>query len=138
MASYISLLDLTYPVGAYYLSNSSTSPASFFGGAWSALTNRFLYCNSGTYTGGSNTHTLTSNEIPSHSHAEWIWTSGSEASGYGLLPSEGFGNRVMVKAPSSSGIYTSSTGGGVLTTTCQHIRRAIVGEEPLNLCGGEA
>ena len=113
MASYISLLDLTYPVGAYYLSSVSTSPASFFGGAWSVLTGKFLYCNSGTGTGGSNTHTLTSSQMPSHSHTEGVWQSSSEASGYGLLPAEGFGNRVMVKTPSSqAGISTPWVGGG--------------------------
>ena len=66
--SWTSLLDMIYPVGAYYISNSSTNPASLFGGAWSAVTGRFLYMNAGNYTGGENTHTLTVNEMPSHRH----------------------------------------------------------------------
>ena len=138
MASYISLTNLIYPVGSYYMSSSSTSPASLFGGAWSALTGRFLYCDNGTGTGGSNTHTLTTSQMPGHSHTTGMWQSGSEAQGYGLLPAEGFGNRVIVKTPSSTGLSTSWEGGGLLTTICQRIRRAIVGEEPLNLCEGEA
>lgn len=47
---------LAYPVGAVYISYVSTSPASLFGGTWTAITGRFPYFNAGTATGGSNTH----------------------------------------------------------------------------------
>lgn len=46
-----------YPVGAVYISYVSTSPASLFGGSWTAITGRFPYFNAGVGTGGSNTHT---------------------------------------------------------------------------------
>lgn len=140
MASFINLTDLIYPIGAYYLSGASTSPASLFGGSWYTVTGRFLYCNSGTVTGGANTHTLTTAQMPSHSHKMEISGCSSEAQGFGLSPSASFRDRIIVKAQSGmqSGWDSSSTGGGHLTTICQHIRRAIVGEEPLNLCRGEA
>lgn len=68
-SSWTTLSSLTYPVGAYYLSNSSTSPASLFGGTWTQVTgNRFLCGASSVTTGGENTHTLTENEMPSHKH----------------------------------------------------------------------
>lgn len=57
MASWISLLDVIYPVGSVYMSFNSTSPASFIGGTWEQLTNTFLYCsNNSGKTGGSSTH----------------------------------------------------------------------------------
>ena len=60
---------LTYmPVGYVYISWSSTSPASMFGGSWTAITGRFPYFNAGTGTGGSNSHTLSINELPNHTH----------------------------------------------------------------------
>lgn len=62
-----------YPVGAVYISYDSTSPASLFGGTWTPITGRFPYFNAGTSTGGSNTHTLTEAEMPSHSHAAKSW-----------------------------------------------------------------
>ncbi len=69
MASFISLTDLIYPVGSTYISASSTtSPASRFGGTWTAVTGRFLYANASTATGGANTHTLTVAQMPSHNH----------------------------------------------------------------------
>lgn len=47
---------VVYPVGALYISYSSTSPASLFGGTWAPITGRFPYFNAGTGTGGSNSH----------------------------------------------------------------------------------
>lgn len=46
-----------FPVGYIYQSYNSTSSANIYGGSWTPITGRFLYCNSGTGTGGSNTHT---------------------------------------------------------------------------------
>lgn len=51
------MTDLIYPVGSYYMSNSSTSPASLFGGSWTKVTSRFLYGSTSITTGGSSTHT---------------------------------------------------------------------------------
>jgi hypothetical protein len=56
-----SLLDLIYPVGSIYMSVSDVSPASFFGGTWSRIQDRFLLAAGSTYsaggTGGSATNT---------------------------------------------------------------------------------
>ena len=61
-----------YPVGSIYMSVAETSPASLFGGTWEILNDVFLlaagsYANAGTF-GGEAPHTLTINEIPSHTH----------------------------------------------------------------------
>lgn len=60
-----------YPVGAVYVSNNSTSPASLFGGSWTPVDGvfpRFSAFSEGIKNGGSNTHTLTTKEMPSHAH----------------------------------------------------------------------
>lgn len=66
------LLNLIYPIGSIYMSVQDVSPATFLGGTWVALEDRFLIGASATYsagsTGGSTTHTLTEQEMPSHSH----------------------------------------------------------------------
>ena len=63
-SSWVDYNLVVYPVGAIYLGFSSTSPASLFGGTWTPITGRFLYCNAGTGTGGNNsvnhTHGLSS------------------------------------------------------------------------------
>lgn len=67
------LLNLIYPVGSIYMSTNNTSPASFLGGTWTRIKDRFLLSFGDTYntagaTGGEATHTLTTDEMPSHSH----------------------------------------------------------------------
>lgn len=70
-----------YPVGSIFLSVNSTSPATLFGGTWTQISNRFLYCTTSgaTNTGGASSvtytpagtvggHTLTLSEIPAHNH----------------------------------------------------------------------
>lgn len=62
-----------YPVGSIYLSVSSTSPSTLFGGTWQRIQDRFLLCAGSTYSAGSEggeaEHTLTVAEMPSHTHA---------------------------------------------------------------------
>ena len=62
-----------YPLGAIYMSVSSTSPATLFGGSWTQLKDRFLLAVGDTYKsagliGGEADHTLTVAEMPSHRH----------------------------------------------------------------------
>lgn len=61
-----------YPVGSIYMSVNSTSPSTLFGGTWQRIQDRFLIAAGSTYkaggTGGEATHTLTVNEMPSHTH----------------------------------------------------------------------
>ena len=74
------LLDNVFKVGYVWVSYTSTSPASIIGGTWTAITGRFPYFNAGTSVGGSNTHTLTVDQIPSHHHEirlDWFNSSGN-------------------------------------------------------------
>ena len=96
-----SLLNLIYPVGSIYMSVSSTSPQTLFGGTWTRLVDRMLI-GAGSYykvgdTGGETTHRLTANETPTHTHGMGIKTCGEEASGFGLRnDANGFTGRVYV------------------------------------------
>lgn len=60
------LLTLVYPVGSIYMSVNNTSPASFLGGTWVQLKDRFLLGAGDTYNNGeqsgsaSHNHTLNS------------------------------------------------------------------------------
>lgn len=71
ISSYI--LDKLRPVGSIYISYTSTNPSSLFGGTWTAYApaRTLLTTTSASEvgsTGGSFTHTLTTNEMPSHRH----------------------------------------------------------------------
>ena len=66
------MFDLIYPVGAIYMSASSTNPANLFGGTWEEIQGKFLLARDGNHaagsTGGSENVTLTTEQIPAHSH----------------------------------------------------------------------
>ena len=63
------IFNLIYPIGSIYLSFNSTDPNILFGGIWEPITGKFLYCNSSTDTGGSNSITLSTDNLPLHSHS---------------------------------------------------------------------
>lgn len=83
-----------YPVGAIYLSLMGTNPETLFGGTWTQIKDRFLLGAGDLYTAGSTGgeafHTLTVDEIPSHSHGVKL-DSAATASGtnYARIASDG-------------------------------------------------
>ena len=89
--AFTNIIDIIYPVGSFYISTSSTSPATLFGGTWAALSARRFICAAGTNysagtTGGEETHILTQDEMPSHVHANPCATEyGGNASYYRSL-----------------------------------------------------
>lgn len=86
-----------YPVGAVYISYVSTSPASLFGGTWTPITGRFPYFNAGVGTGGSNTTTISTANMPAHVHQMRIKGAWEENRAYGLTSSgPGFGGRPII------------------------------------------
>lgn len=66
------LVNKLYPVGCIYQSTSSTSPASFLGGTWERIKDKFILAAGDTYaagkTGGEAGHALTVDEMPAHRH----------------------------------------------------------------------
>lgn len=64
--------EVIYPIGSIYMSVNNVDPSTLFGGTWQQIKDRFLLACGDTYsngaTGGEATHTLTVNEIPSHTH----------------------------------------------------------------------
>lgn len=73
-----------YPVGSIYMSVNNVNPSEIFGGTWTQIKDKFLLACGDTYNNGATggvasnsytpagtvgNHTLTINEIPSHSHS---------------------------------------------------------------------
>lgn len=91
------IVDLIYPVGSIYMSVNSTSPSTLFGGTWEQLKDKFLLGAGDTYsnggTGGSASHTLTTDEIPSHTHNSKTLTGTFEVRRFGT---SGTGTDIVV------------------------------------------
>lgn len=118
-----------YPVGSIYCSIDSTDPGTLFGGTWVAIgAGRALVAAGGGFAvgseGGSDTHTLTVEEMPSHAHTAWTgeagWhghaartdtanlTGSFNPGGLGITAS-GVCSLGAVKQPSNSGYATDSS-----------------------------
>lgn len=114
------LINLIYPVGSIYMSVNNVSPASFLGGTWEAIRDRFLLAAGSSYSAGStggaatvttagtvNGHTLTVNEMPSHSHTNYYAGGSGVSWGYNYSSS---GGTISSATAASGGI--GNTGGG--------------------------
>lgn len=106
MSSFISMTNLIYPVGSYYMSNSSTSPASLFGGSWTQVTSRFLYGSTSVTTGGSSTHTHT---YGVHVCTQWCGLTTVQDSDSGIISLNNYSNASSYSYKDSSKIGDTST-----------------------------
>ena len=108
-----------YPIGSIYISVVNTNPKEYFGGTWQSFgSGRVLVgvdtaqteFNTVMKTGGEKTHTLSTNEMPTHSHGIETWY-GSDQWSLGYIWSRAAGsgssNKRGGQAPS-----TYNTGGG--------------------------
>lgn len=78
------VLDNVYPIGSIYMNVNSTNPGTLFGGTWEQIQGKFLLGMSSSYPAGSQggeaSHTLTTEEMPSHGH-----NPANEAGYYGFI-----------------------------------------------------
>jgi hypothetical protein len=99
-------LSSVYPVGSIYTSVAGTNPSTFFGGQWNPYGQGKVMIGVDSTdtdfdtvgnTGGAKTHTLTTDEIPSHTHefTAFQTTSGSNnRTGGGALSASASGTTV--------------------------------------------
>lgn len=103
------ILSAIYPVGSIYISTSATNPADIFGGSWEQIKDTFLLAAGSTYsagsTGGEATHTLTTSEMPAHTHSVG-------AAGLRRVTSNTNGVQVWYNAEGYTQLTAQSTGGG--------------------------
>ncbi|MEE0357818.1 MAG: hypothetical protein UDN31_09500, partial [Phascolarctobacterium succinatutens] len=76
-----SIVDIIYPVGSLYWSKNPTNPATLFGGTWTQIKDKFILAAGDSYaqgaTGGASTVTLTTAQMPMHTHGASTDTAGA-------------------------------------------------------------
>ena len=106
------LLELVFPIGSTYVTQTNTNPSTILGfGTWERLKGKICLgldeddtnMNAIGKTGGEKTHTLTTNEMPAHKH--------------NLLTESGSGSKWALKTVSGVGQFggtdqIQSAGGG--------------------------
>lgn len=108
------LMELVFPIGSTYITQSDTNPNSILEfGTWERLKGRVCVgldeddtdFNTIGKTGGEKTHTLTKSEMPAHNHASDSLVSWTQSAGNGLAGSSSTNWGISIK-------NTSNTGGG--------------------------
>lgn len=120
-ASTSAIVDLIYPIGSYFITESSSyntaaKVAAHFGGTWTQVTGRFLYGSSSAGSiGGSNDATLVS-----HNHT-FTGTKVSSSFGYvgntrnnmtDYTSTDGAGNQIFTRSSKQTGAYYGGGGRG--------------------------
>lgn len=106
----IQVMQAIYPVGSIIINESPTNPATTFGfGTWERIQGKFILGASATYpvnsTCGEATHTLTSQEMPLHSHGP--------SEGLSFMMYKGNGGNLGVPAGQAAyGAGVTGTSGG--------------------------
>lgn len=107
------LLDICHPVGSLYWSTVSTSPATLFGGTWEQVKDKFILAAGDTYTagntGGEATHTLTVEEMPSHTHTPSSTIHGNSE---GITTGTSWSEGIYTKSVTGTNLVLNNTGGG--------------------------
>lgn len=95
----IQVMQTIYPVGSIIINENPTNPATTFGfGTWERIQGQFIFGADATHalnsTGGSETVTLTTEQIPAHNHRPTGWTYQFQqgSSGYCLSESSSVDN----------------------------------------------
>lgn len=124
-------LQELFPIGSIYISTSTANPSTIFGGTWEQIKDKFLLCSGSTYSNGSTggsinhahttgNHTLTTNQIPSHTHTlvrqQWYSADSIATASTGSIFSwksgTGEGGSTSYSYRSSSNSDIGYTGGG--------------------------
>lgn len=102
------LIDMLYPVGKLWQSAVDVSPQLTLGGTWVKRRGFVIYAEDDTHpagsTGGEEKHTLTTAEMPSHSHQQYVTTgSGTDAPRSDYNEDGSFGKYPQVATGSAGG-----------------------------------
>lgn len=110
------VLDTYYPIGKTYITMGNEDPNKTIGGTWVKISGGYIYAASKTlgqtsfYGWGTQSTTLSVDQIPSHNHTTSVTFSWGGGSAYGMSWTNG-----EYQGPYDNGlgaIITKNTGGG--------------------------
>ena len=100
-----------HPVGSLYWSSKDTNPSTLFGGTWTPIKDKFILAAGDTYangaTGGAATVTLTTQQIPSHTHTGPSHTHTGPSHSHSFTPSGTVANHTHL-GPNHTHSFTPS------------------------------
>lgn len=106
--SIATIVNTIYPVGSIYISTAAANPADLFTGTqWEAIQGRFLLAASTSHPAGQmdgeETHTLTIQEIPSHTHTIVFENKSLQSGTNRRTPNANYADDTMQTSPAGGG-----------------------------------
>lgn len=120
------LLNRVYPVGSIYMSVNNTDPGTLFGGTWEKYAGGYVYSAFSSigqtefHGWGTQSHAITENEMPSHTHTQASCTNPGNHShgyGYGSPKRAGDGSKWNTCATGGNAAQTQEAGSHTHTIT---------------------
>lgn len=126
----ITLADV-YPVGSIYLSVSSTSPETLFGGTWTRIQDVFLMCGGSSYSPGS-TGGSADLIVPSHTHTATTASGGAHTHSITATNSGSHNHKASTSSAGSHNHDLSGTGANSICGITSVAKQAAIPTSPAN------
>ena len=102
------IVNAIYPIGSIYISTAAADPSTLFSGTqWEAIQDRFLLAASTSHPAGQmdgeETHTLTIQEIPSHTHTIVFENKSLQSGANRRTPNANYADDTMQTSPTGGG-----------------------------------
>ncbi|WP_304094738.1 hypothetical protein [Methanobrevibacter ruminantium] len=99
-----------YPVGSIYMNINDVDPTILFGGTWERIEDKFLLSKGSSYsilggTGGEASHSLTSSEMPRHTHTQNAHTHNANRTNGQLVTRDGSNSSGIGEKGSPTGTH---------------------------------
>lgn len=111
------LLNRIYPVGSIYMSVNNTDPGTLFGGTWEKYAGGYVYSAFSSigqtefHGWGTQSHVLTTSEMPAHTHTGTTSTNGAHTHTYGAWKPKRASDGSKWPTADNDGDYTTSSNG---------------------------
>lgn len=133
MSNFVNLLDIIYPVASMYITTSNVSPATTVGGTWTKITGGACLAAYDSTTGYTGSKTISYNQMPVHSHAQYVTANSGNPS---IVRKDYSADSGSAGAQQYlQGCNTGSAGGGARILPL-FLRLSSVGQNCLNVIAG--
>lgn len=128
------VMNFIYPAGSIYMSVNSTNPAYLFGGTWTAWGSCRMLVGIDTSdsslstvekTGGEKAHTLSTSEIPAHTHGKRtligsVWNMAAQNATQNISCSGVFSTRTTSEGVGYATVYNTRNDGFTFDRSYEH------------------
>lgn len=116
-------LNNVYPIGSIYMSVNSTDPGTLFGGTWVQIQDTFLLAAGSTYTAGGTGGSAAHTHAYAHTHTTPTTTTGSHTLTTAEIPAHTHGSKTLTGTMNPLAWTASASESGIISGSQNHTDR---------------